>query len=186
MNVVTTLSSSWLKRQALATLALFAIAGWFYYDGYVAYPEQTRRFDAWEQWEKAGKTTEERAALASESGWKPEKPEKRFSNAYLKGQIWLGHLMLLCGVGSGTWLILSRKQKLTSDDEAFIAINGQRIAYSAVNSIDRTKWEHKGIAYAMCEINGKKTRITLDDYKFIGAEDIVKRAEQEIASRSGV
>ena len=49
--------------------------------------------------------------------------------------------------------------------------------------MDRKKWDNKGIAYAIYEIDGVQRRLCLDEHKFKGCEAIILEAERRIEAR---
>lgn len=182
MIVQTHLSKSWLRRQIIASIALIALGGWFYYDGWIAYPRRDARYDQFTEWETAGKTPDEMKALARERGWPEEKPEKKYGPTYIAWQIYLGHVAVAGGILAAAWLVISMRQKLSCDATTIFGVNGERVPFSAITEIDLRKWDSKGIAYAAFEDHGKTGRLTIDDYKFTGAEAILDRAKASLAA----
>jgi hypothetical protein len=183
MDITTRVSKEWKKRQIIIASLLAALGGWFYYDGAIDYPRKNVRYDQFTAWEAEGKTAEQTEALARERGWPAKKPEKRYSDSYLVGQFVMGHASVAGALAAAVWLALAFRRSPSADAEAAYGANGTRVPFAAIREIDRRKWENKGIAYALYEIGGRRGRLTLDDYKYQGAEAIIRRAEEAIAAR---
>ena len=175
----------------LLTLFMLGGAGWFFYDGYIGYPKEAERHDAFEQLAEdmiaageANASTDESVRLAwsdmaAENGWKPEKPKDRTA-AQIREQKVIGVGLTLVALGIVVWIVVSLNQRITSDGETIRSATGKVVHYDEVKSLDKRKWDKKGIAYAHYTTEGKARKITLDDYKFAGAEEIVEEIERRL------
>jgi hypothetical protein len=177
-----TLSKTWKNRQTIISVALIALGAWFFYDGAIGFPKKNVRFRAHRELVEQGRESEW-AALAQKNGWPPHAPEKEYKPVDLKGQFVLGGASAVAGLIALGLLVKSLGQQLRSDDEGICGASGRRVPFSAITGLDRSKWESKGIVFALFEINGRKGRLMLDDYKFAGAEAIIKQAEEQLAAR---
>jgi hypothetical protein len=176
-----TLSSTWRNRQLVLSAALIALAAWFFYDGAIGFPKKNVRFRAYQELKKEGRESEW-VATAEKNGWPRKLPEKEYKPVDLKGQFVLGGACLLAGFFAAGLLVSGFRQRLHSDDEAIYGASGRRVPFSAITGLDKRKWESKGIVVALYEMDGRKGRLTLDDYKFAGAEAIIKQAEENLAA----
>jgi hypothetical protein len=182
MAIETTLSKTWKKRQMLIACFLFAVSLWFFYDGGVQYPKQNVRYDRFKELEQSGRD-HEWPKVAGENGWPRKAPHKRFSQVDLAGQFFFGGLGLAAALAAGIWFVISSRQRLSADDQAIRRADGKVVPFDRIGQLDRRKWESKGIVYAVYDEGGREKRLTLDDYKFEGAEAIIRAAEAHLAKR---
>jgi hypothetical protein len=177
-----TLSKTWKNRQLIIGFALITLGAWFFYDGAVGFPKKNVRFHAFKELEEQGRQSEW-AALADKNKWPRTIPEKEYKPVDLKGQFVLGGASTLGGLLALGLLLKSMNQNLRSDDEAIYGASGQRVPFSAITGFDRSKWDSKGIMFALYQQDGRTRRLVLDDYKFAGAELIIQQAEEHLAAR---
>ncbi len=168
-------------------------AAWFFYDGYIGYPKAAERYAEFDQLAKemiaAGEAQAEidesvRLAWAEKAranGWKIEKP-KEITDRQIEEQKVIGLGLTIVGFGIVVWGIISMRQTITSDGKSIKSAFGKVVHYDEVKSLDKRKWDKKGIAYAHYTTEGKKQKITLDDYKFAGAEEIVEEIERRLGT----
>lgn len=182
MALTAHLSKTWKKRQLMISAFTIGLGLWFFYDGAIGFPKKNLRFDAHKRFQNENRL-EEWPAYAASQGWAKRAPEKRYEKIDLAAQFVLGTISLVFGAGAFGWLIISSKRKLSSDSEAIYGLSGERVPFCAITSIDKRKWDSKGIAYAHYEIDGKAGRLTLDDYKFAGAEEMIRQAEQVLEEK---
>lgn len=183
MKYQTTLSSTWKKRQWFIAVFLGLLALWFFYDGAIGFPKKNRRFDAYQELRAAGRE-KEWAQVAAGHGWPTKLPEKRYSDVDLGGQFVLGGICLAAAVGTIGWYFASCRQRLWSDGEVIFGVGGERVPVASITGLDRRKWESKGIVYALYASGGRTKRLTLDDYKFTGAEALILEVETALAERA--
>ncbi len=179
MAITATLSRTWIKRQLIIGTVACAVSAWFFFDGAVTYPRSNERFHAYMKFVTAG-NEDAWPAYAKSQNWNEKPPEKEYR---IMDQWVLGTASLLGGLAAFGMLAGSWKRKVSSDDEAVTGTDGTRVAISAIQSTDRRKWQSKGIAYALYESGGKLRRLTIDDFKYEGAEQILLQVEQHIAAR---
>lgn len=180
----------------IMSLFIFGVAGWFFYDGMVAWPSEEERFQVYDQLatemiegKEALDTDDSRFVLAwrrvaEEKGWK-EKPPKHRSDAALKTQVMIGGLFALGGVIFASWVVWNHTLSIRAEGEFVYSARGKKVPLDAIVEMDRRKWKNKGIAVAIYEENGRRRKLILDDYKFEGTEPIILEAERRIAERSG-
>jgi hypothetical protein len=73
------------------------------------------------------------------------------------------------GLLSLIWLAFNARRPLFADEQG-VQFGSRRLAYDQITSIDRTRWDSKGIAVLESE---QAKSITLDDWKFKGAADVL-------------
>lgn len=179
------------------------ISAWFLYDGYVTWPNEAVRHAEFVEIEAAlvesGKIeavphkahgAEVNAYLriewerhAREAGYKPDMPKER-TDASIREQRMIGWVMMTGSVFFGLWVLWNHKLCVRAEGEIVIGTSGQRVELDSIVKIDRKKWEKKGIAYAIYEVDGKQKRLCLDEHKFKGCEAIILEAASRIKKRS--
>lgn len=180
------------------------IAAWFLYDGYVVWPAEAERHAEFVEIEEglveSGKieAVEHKAhgaevneylriaweRHAKEAGYKRKIPKER-TDASIREQRMIGWVMMTGSVLFGLWVLWNHKLSVQTEGDVVIGTSGQRVELDSIIKIDRKKWENKGIAYAIYEVDGKQKRLCLDDHKFKGCEAIILEAESRIKARQG-
>ncbi|MDA0814071.1 MAG: hypothetical protein O3C21_16980 [Verrucomicrobia bacterium] len=114
-------------------------------------------------------------ALAKEKGWEQEPEEYTDSKIKTQWEFTIGMFVLSLIVV--VVFLLNKGKVLKADSEAFYQPDGSRVTFASVYRIDRRKWDHKGLAYAMYRTGGegRSRKATIDDLKFLGADRILTR-----------
>lgn len=183
-SVTAIISKEWKQRMMIMMLVLTGMGCWFLFDGLVSYP----RNNAWasvyfDLEEKLGKDTPELEAAweaaCKERNWSLDKPKKIYSDGDIRTQIVLGIITLL---GAGAVFRHYRKSLPTTtrlENEVIILPDGRRIELTQVRSLSKRRWENKGIADLAYEASpGQIKKFLLDDYKYIGAAEILQEVEK--------
>jgi len=177
-------------------LMFFGLAAWFLLDGYVNWPAEAERYEAFaeirNQLVEAGEAEdgESQTVLlawkryAENEGLSAKVPKERTESSIREQRV-IGWVLMVFAVGFGIWILLNHRLSVRAEGETIIGASGQRVALDSIVATDRKKWEKKGIAYAIYEENGKRKRLTLDDHKFAGCEEILLEAERRIREREG-
>jgi hypothetical protein len=204
MNVDAGISKEWCRRMVFLLFMVSCIAGWFLWDGYSVWPNEAERYAEFVEIENgliaAGKieAVEHKAhggavntylrieweRHAREAGYKRDIPKER-TDASIREQRMIGWVMMTGSALFGLWVLWNRKLSVRAEGEIVIGTSGQRVDLDSIVEIDRKKWDSKGIAYAIYEVEGKQRRLCLDDHKFKGCEAIVLEAERRIKARQG-
>lgn len=117
--------------------------------------------------------------IAKENGF-PEKVPSERTDGDIAGQFKWGVGTALIGFAFIAWVLWNQTLKIRSNDEFVYSARGKKVAWADFKSVDRTKWEKKGIAVAIYEENGKAGKMILDDYKFAPAEDVILEIERRL------
>ena len=133
------LNREFFVRHLGVALLFFGMACWFGYDGYVAYPQ---RDDAWF-----------------------EAQHLRRENATRRQKEFMVLALLAAAAVAGHLFAVSRL-RFSFDDEGYVH-DGRRTAYGDIKTVDRSKWEKKGIL----KVDG----ITLDAWHHTGVREFEKR-----------
>ncbi len=157
---------------------------WFYYDGAITYPKHNERVAQFAA-AKARGAAAEWADFAEKNNWPGQDHPNPYTSGEITVQFVLGTITAAMGLMVCGWLLYSRGLKLRSDGQVVCGVDGKPVPMGAFVKVDKRKWDRKGIAYAIYEENGKRRRLTIDDYKFVGGEDILKQIEERIAAKKG-
>lgn len=159
---------------------------WFLYDGFWAWPQNNKRWEVYAPLkEKYGKETPELekawTEAARERGWSDTPPKKEYKAGDLRTQIIIAVVAFL---GAGLCVRHYFKSLHTTtrlENDVIILPNRKEIPLSKIRSISMNRWKNKGIADLTYEAGpGQLKRFFLDDYKYIGAEEILKAAEKAL------
>lgn len=181
-----TISKEWKQRMLLMMLIIGGAGCWFLYDGLWAWPQNNTRWAVYAPLkEKYGKETPELekawTEAARERGWSDTPPKKEYRSSDLKTQIIIS---LLAFAGAGLVVrhyFKSVKTTTQLKNDVIILPNRIEIPLDKVRSIDMKRWKNKGIADLTYEAGpGQLKKFFLDDYKYVGAEEILKAAEKAL------
>ena len=181
MTTEATISSTWRNRQLMMTVFLIGFGLWFLYDGAIGYPSKNEQFAKYEEMSNEGREAEWEA-YSRKRGWPAKPPKYRYDPSQIWTQYILSGISIALGASAFTWLLICRSRKVRMDDDAIYGDTGKKVLFDAIQGVNKKKWDSKGIAYALYEEDGKMRRLTIDDYKYAGAEEILR----EVESRLGI
>jgi hypothetical protein len=204
MEVDARISKEWRRRMLFLLFMVSCIAGWFLWDGYAVWPNEAERHAEFVEIEAAmvasgkieavehkahGAEVNEYLRIAwerhaREAGYKRDIPKER-TDASISEQRKIGWVMMTGSALFGLWVLWNHKLRVRAEGEIVIGVSGQRVELDSIVKIDRKKWDSKGIAYLIYEIEGKERRLCLDEHKFKGCEVIILEAERRIKARQG-
>lgn len=196
MNVNARISREWLKRMGLMILFMVGGSGWFFYDGFIGYPKAAGRHAEFQQMVeemvaqgKAATADDESVRLAwaeraRANGWRVEKP-KEITDAQIAEQKLIGGVLSVLALVLAIWVAISLRKSVRCDGETVTGACGTRVHLDEIHGLDKRKWQRKGIAYALYSTAGRERKLTLDDFKFAGAVEIVDEIDRRLAKRSG-
>lgn len=196
MQVHARISKEWRRRMFFMGFMIWGSSAWFAYDGYVAWPAEEQRYqqlvkitaDVVAEDEKPTDKNPEVSRLwrnyAEENDLKTKIPKHR-SDGDLSGQRYIAGFFAVIGVFFSFWVWLQHRKSVRADGEIITGAGGETVNFAEIVDMDRSKWESKGIAYAIYERDGRRRKLCLDDHKFIGAEEIIVEAEKRIKARAG-
>jgi len=194
MEVTARISKEWRRRMLFMFFMIFGIAAWFLSDGYIFWPAEAERHEAYtrivEEQIASGDAEDEASTsvrlawqrYARENDFRADVPDER-TGAAIREQKVIGWTMMVIALGFGAWIAWNHRLSIRAEGDTVIGASGQRVRLDDIVEIDRKKWKNKGIAYAIYEENGKRRRLTLDDHKFKGTEAIILEAERRIKER---
>jgi len=194
MNVDARISNAWRKRMLFMLFMISAMGAWFLSDGYYYWPKEAQRFVEYTAIKdgliEEGKATDEESSSvklawqrhARESDYSPKVPKER-TEAGIREQRVIGWVMITGAAMFGLWIAWNHTRSVRAEGEIVYGASGEEVELDWIIGMDRKKWENKGIAYAIYEVDGKQRRLTLDDHKFEGCEAIILEAERRIKER---
>ncbi len=194
MQVHAPISKEWRRRMIFMGAMIWGSGLWFAYDGYINWPAEEKRYQILVELtadfiEEGDKITEKNPEVkqawqryAAENDLKPKVPKHR-SDGDLAGQRYIAGFFGLIGVIFTTWVLLQHRKSVRAQGEVITGAEGDTVKFDEIVEMDRSKWEAKGIAYAIYERDGKRRKLCLDDHKFIGAEAIILEAEKRLAAQ---
>ena len=160
--------SSYRLRLGIIAIALLAVGGWFTYDGAAGYPnENIKRNRYLEIKEEFGaEAPPVWRQEAEEQGWPIEIPKEPFSDWDIFAQFCYAVPSVVFGAWFAIGYLRSGGRWIESNEQGLATSSGQQISWDQIESMDKSRWETKGIAVVNYSHNGKASRITLDDWKF--------------------
>lgn len=150
------LNPEYVQRHLFVTVLLAGLSCWFGYDAVIRYPATP-------------------AAELYRSIEKSDPPEgfdlEGFKDQKTKTQYGFAFLSFLVSAVVGTRLAREASVKIDFDDEGF-TINGTKRPFDAIKSVDRSRWEKKGIVSLRLDDGGK---VVLDSWHRLGVKEFEKK-----------
>lgn len=190
LSITATVSKEWKRRMMIIIAVLAGMGGWFFFDGQVAYPLQNQRAAAYAKLkEQFGNGTAEFEKawleLRNEKGWSAKKPEKIYTEGDIRTQLILAGLCLLGAAGVLSHLLRGIPTTTRLEQNVIFLPDGRRIPLSKVRALTKKRWEKQGIADLAYEReDGSMGRFILDDYKYVGAADILAEVEKVLPAEA--
>jgi hypothetical protein len=185
MPVEARVTPIWKKQKLFVAIFLFGIAGWFFWDGKVGYPNSNERWLAHDELVKNGREAEW-PTVAKSHGWTDTVPEKFHRPVDLLMQMICGGFAGALGLLALIYWLTQKDRVVWIDDEAVYSPAGRRIPFDTITGLGKKHWNEKGLATVLYKIDGCKGRFILDDYKFDRAatHQILAEIEQKLTARS--
>ena len=174
-------NGSFYRRFLLLGIGALIFTGFCLKDGLYSWPHQKERWDEYNRLvdeERGG----EWESFAASKGWSTEVPIEERTTADINGQFFMAGLSTLVGAwllfvvfsAKGRWIEANGSQITTSW--------GQTVPFDAVESVDKKKWQNKGIAKVTYNDGSKARAFAIDDFKFTREEtdQILYQLEQNI------
>ncbi len=179
MNLRTEINPRYLLRMGIVGLVCIGAGLWFLYDGMVTYPAQKERAEAYLLFKVANPELGEMQLfdkwkeVAAEHGWpagtagKPVTPYDVPKKEYdINGQFYFAGFAGLIGLFFLGKLLLNRSRWIEADDEGMRSSENRELKFDQVTALDKKKWQSKGIAKVLYEVDGRKNKIVLDDCNY--------------------
>jgi len=158
-------TSIWKMQRLFVAVLFIGFSGFFFWDGKVGYPRSNERWIAYEEHRVADRISEWSADAASR-GWTSKVPEKFYKPEEIAMQF-------VCCVASGIlgfivlgYLAGQKNRVLKTEEGAVFEPSGKRIPFDAIVGLGKKNWEKKGLAIVRYEVDGRRFKFVLDDYKY--------------------
>ena len=169
-------TTSWYTRRMLMMFVMLAaFAGWFYKDFRWGYPKKAEIYAEYQKIIELADGKVQWTALSKARGWDdpPDEitPDKIGEQGKFAVGLGLGALAVLA-----TFLV-NRGKKLTADATSLTPPGrSESIPFTAVVRVDKTRWKHKGLAFAYYKnAAGVERKAVIDDLKYGGADQVLDR-----------
>ena len=179
MNLRTDINPKYLFRLGLITVFGIGMTAYCLYDGLVAWPTQSEQAHAFLELKEANPEMkvmplfEKWKGVAAERGWPagnagreqtPYGPPKKAVD--INGQFIMAAVTGFFGLLFLTKLLRNRGRWIEADGEGMRSSEGRALKFGQVTALDKKKWDNKGIANLLYEVDGKKQKIVLDDCNY--------------------
>jgi hypothetical protein len=149
------------------------------YDGKVAYPAQREHALAYQEFDKNNPDVgpkdlfDKWKEVAAERGWdpgvagKPVTPYGEPKTEYdVNGQFIMAGFIGLFGLIFVSKFFLNRGRWIKSDEHGLSSSEKREVKFEQITALNKKKWQNKGIAKVIYEVEGRKNKIVLDDCNY--------------------
>jgi hypothetical protein len=169
-------TTPWYTRRMLLMFAMLAVfAGWFFKDYRWGYPKKAAVYAEYQKVIAQPDGKAQWTRLSQENGWDDPPDEITPDKIGTQGKFAVG--LGLGALGVLLFFFLQRGQTLTADATGFTPPGAKApIPFASVTRVDKTRWKHKGLAYAYYKdsTHGERKAV-IDDLKFAGADRVLDR-----------
>jgi len=172
MTVRTHISTSHLVRLGLIGLFCSGFALACLYDGFVRYPNQRIRAEAFEKFKEEHHELDPKDIVdnwkeyAAEQGWPPNDRGKFRTDIQINGQFQMASVLMPIGLFFLILLLLNRGRWIEVNDMTMTSSRGHQLELSQIVELNKKKWQKKGIATVHYESDGRKRKLVLDDCNY--------------------
>lgn len=173
----------------IMTAVLFAMAGWFAYDGWVAWPRLNEQYQSLDrQIDDARAAGEAAKARGDKDRAAAEKKKEQMlfeqqKDVHPKDDLAIGLQKVLAiglpllGLALTAWAIRNSRGQIKLTGERLEAPGHPPITFDHIIALDKRLWDRKDIAYVDYEVDATKGRIRLDAFVY-QTDPIVKIYER--------
>ena len=174
---------------------IFGIAAWFFYDGYILWPDEARRHAEYLEIKdtliEAGDAVDEESTSvrlawerhAREMDYRRNIPKERTDDKIREQRV-IAWAMMIVALLHGVWIAWNHTRQVRAEGNIVIGASGERVDIDSITKKKKKKWKNKSIAYGIYEEGGKPRRLCLDEHKFKGCEAIIIEADKRIKARA--
>jgi len=180
MNLRANAETKFLLKYLLIGIACLAFAAWALYDGFINYPSQLPRAQAWEDLQAEIASSPDLSPEDLSAEWKQISEENNWSSkrltdahpvAALEKNIIYQYIFIGIGLLVGTpcvlWYLRNKGTWLESTEDGVRSSSGQELKLSQVTKFDKNKWEKKGIGVLhYADDQGTENTFVIDDLKY--------------------
>ena len=161
------ISNGYRWRLALIGVVCLLFAAWSAYDGFVKYPrlnDHARQYVEYQQ--DNGEGWQETWPDYAREHNLPEIPHPPKGDFSMIAQ----YVQLAITLPIGLWftyLFLASLNRWVASDEAGLSSSGgEQVPYDSITTLDKKRWENKGIAVVTYTADQGERRFVIDDWKF--------------------
>lgn len=171
MAVRANISNGYIWRPGVIGAMMLLFSGWFLYDGFVGYPLQQKIWNDYHQivQDNPGDPVEHArlwAEHAEANGWETSTPKKEITDKDIFTQKIIATITAPVGLYFLWTFLMTRGRWVEVDEQVISTSTGKRATYDEITSIDKSRWQRKGIAVVHFGQGGSADRIILDDWKY--------------------
>jgi hypothetical protein len=183
----------------MGLVGLFCIGMTLYciYDGKVAYPAQRERAlaylefeenhpelgqkDLFDQWKEEAVRRGWDPGVAGKQGTPYGEPKKEYQ---FNQQLYMAGFTGFFGLIFLAKLLFNRGRWIEADEQGVRSSENRELKFDQITALDKKKWQNKGIAKVLYEVDGRKNKIVLDDcnYERDTTQAILRHVEAKIGS----
>jgi hypothetical protein len=150
------------------------LAIWATYDINFRYPAKIEKAQIYEEILEKSKNEEDAkvkwASLAEEKGWSLKPPEH--TAEYEQRNIFYNYLMVVGGIFIAAYFLWKwfrvRSSWFGADETHIKSSFGTNVPFDSIQSVDKTRWEKKGIAQVKyTDDKGGEAILIMDDFKYV-------------------
>jgi len=196
MNLRANTEAKFLLKYLSIGIVCLAFAAWATYDGFVNYPSQIPRAQAWENLEAEIAADDNLTAenlspmwkkISAENNWDAKRLTTEHPVASLEKNILYQYVFIAVGLVVGIpcvlWYLENKGKWIESTEDGLRSSSGQELKISQITQFDKAKWEKKGIGVLhYTNAQGAEEKFIVDDLKFQRktTDQIVAWIESEI------
>jgi len=177
------ISKGYRWRLAMIAVVCLLFAAWSAYDGFVKYPQINQDFAVWEDFKsnQGEQWVEKWPQYAADNGL-PEQPDRSKSSWSIISQYVQLAITFPIGLWFGYLYLLSLNRWVASDEKGLASNRGEHVPYDAITTLNKNRWEAKGIAIVSYNSDQGQRRFVIDDWKFEReqADQILIEVEQRL------
>ena len=185
------IDSKFILRFLIIGIVMIGFGLYCVYDGFIAYPKelekakgfytQTVSPDGKMEWTPV--PAEQWQEIAEANNWtlsEPHKPDVMQGKIYW--QYGMAIMSFLVGIPILVHYLRSKNAWIEADETGISNHSGQKVAYSEIEGVDKSRWEKKGIAKVAYTADQKKKIFVIDDLKFLRkpTDEIMATVESNI------
>ncbi len=171
MTVRAKISGGYIWRPGVIGAMMLLFSGWFLYDGTIAYPLQQEIQSAYDKIKQDNPGdpivhAQLWAEHAQSKGWPTATPKKKVEDKDILTQKVIAGITAPVGIYFLGTFFLALGRWVEADEQGVRTNSGRQTDYASIKSIDKSRWQRKGIAVVHYGLDGTDERILLDDWKF--------------------
>ena len=180
MNLRANTEKKFLYKYLIIGAACLGFACWALYDGFINYPSQIPRAQAWENLVTKIDNSEILSSedlspmwkeISAKEGWSSKRLTDAHPVAAIEKNILYQYAFIALGLAVGIpcvlWFLRTKGDWLESTETGLRLSSGQELELSQITKFDKKKWEKKGIGvFHYTDEKGAERTFTIDDLKF--------------------